>query len=82
MVSFPVCPHTGNLGTNRSVEESREHLVIGQAASFVLNELIGAIVELPFDLITHWAEKAAAENAKEFEAADANSMNAWKHLPW
>jgi hypothetical protein len=57
-------------------------VVIGQAASFVLSGLIAAIVELPFDLITHWAQKAAEKNAKQFETADANSMNAWKHFPW
>jgi len=57
-------------------------VVIEQAASFVLRGLMNAIVELPFDLITHWAQKAAEKNAKEFETADANSMNAWKHFPW
>jgi hypothetical protein len=57
-------------------------VVIGQAASFVLSGLIYAIVELPFDLITHWAAEAAERNAKEFKTADANSMNAWKHFPW
>jgi hypothetical protein len=72
----------GNLGTIRSVGERREHVVIGQAASFILSALIGAIVELPIDLITYWAAKAAEKNAKEFETADANSMNAWKHFPW
>ena len=56
--------------------------MIGHAASFVLRGLMNAIVELPFDLIRHWAQKAAEKNAKEFETADANSMNAWKHFPW
>jgi hypothetical protein len=57
-------------------------VVIGHAVSFVFSGLIDAIVELPFDVITHWVQKAAERNAKQFETADANSMNAWKHFPW
>ena len=57
-------------------------MVIGQVASFVLRGLMEAIVEMPFFLIEFSAQKAAEKNAKEFETADANSMNAWKHFPW
>jgi hypothetical protein len=55
--------------------------MIGQAASFFLGGLIDAILELPFYLITHRVAEAPGKTAKEFEEADANSMNAWKHFP-
>jgi len=56
--------------------------VAGAAVSFIVSLVIEAIADLLLDLVDHWARKAAEENAKEFDAADANSMVAWKHFPW
>ena len=57
-------------------------MLIQLAVSFVVSWFIESIGELPFDAIIHRAEEAAQENAREFEAADANSINAWKYFPW
>jgi hypothetical protein len=40
--------------------------------------LVAPIFELLFDF---WLEDAARANQEEFERADSNSMNAWKHFP-
>jgi hypothetical protein len=54
--------------------------VLGDVVGFVAGELIGAIFDLPFDLIALWTERAAKKNAEEFEREDAISINPWKHL--
>ena len=55
---------------------------MGHLAIAGLSWIIGAVAELPFDLVDAWAVKAAKKNSDESETADANSIHAWKYFPW
>ena len=49
----------------------------------IVNAIFRLLNVLFFDVVVDAViRRAATKNQKEFERADANSMNAWKHFPF
>jgi hypothetical protein len=56
--------------------------VLSGIVEFIGILLLLLLLGLLVFFIDWWPIEACEENRKEFEKADSNSMNAWKHFPW